>query len=67
MEFNTGCTTWTHNKTGKLYYVIIDDAIECTNGREDKHYVVYMSAETGLRFCREHNEFLRKFTKKETS
>lgn len=39
------------------------DVIECTNGREDKKYVVYMSAHTGMKFCRETYEFYQKFEK----
>ena len=31
----------THIKTGKTYFVIKRDVIECTNGREDKKYVIY--------------------------
>lgn len=63
MKFYTGCAKWKHNKTGNIYYVIVEDIIECTNGREDKVYVVYMSAHTGQKFCRERDEFYQKFTK----
>lgn len=49
-----------HNKTGNKYRVLIEDAIECTNGREDKHYVVY--CRDGLFFVREADEFKTKFT-----
>ena len=41
------------------------NVIECTNGREDKKYVVYMSAHTGMKFCREADEFYQKFEKYE--
>lgn len=63
MKFNTGCVAYTHNKTGNTYYLIMDNVIECTNGREEKKYVVYMSASTGMKFCREAEEFYQKFTK----
>lgn len=49
-----------HNKTGNKYHVLIEDAIECTNGREDKRYVVYYR--DGLFFVREADEFAAKFT-----
>lgn len=39
------------------------DVFECTNGREDKKYAVYMSAYTGMKFCREVDEFYQKFEK----
>ena len=39
------------------------DVIECTNGREDKKYVVYMSVYTSMKFCREADEFYQKFEK----
>lgn len=54
-----------HKKTGNIYYVVMDDVIECTNGREEKKYVVYMSASTGMKFCREADEFYQKFEKLE--
>ena len=49
-----------HNKTGNKQHVLIEDAIECTNGREDKHYVVYYR--DGMFFVREADEFAAKFT-----
>lgn len=49
----------THIKTGNDYTVLCDDIIECTNGREDKHYVLYTNG--NLLFCREKNEFEQKF------
>lgn len=63
MEFHTGTTMWKHKKTGKIYYVILQDVIECTNGREDIKYVVYMSAHNGMKFCRKAEEFYQKFEK----
>ena len=57
-----------HNKTGNLYAVLETDIIECTNGREEKKYVVYCSATNVVRpkiFCREQEEFYQKFTKYE--
>lgn len=54
-----GCVRAVHVKTGKRYTVLYDDVIECTNGREELHYVVYTD---GIRvFCREREEFRRKF------
>lgn len=61
MKFYTGTTKWKHKKTGNIYYLIKADVIECTNGREDKKYAVYMSAHNGLVFCREADEFYQKF------
>ena len=48
-----------HIKTGNLYTLIREDVIECTNGREEKMYVVY--TRNGKLFCREQQEFWRKF------
>lgn len=48
-----------HKKTGNIYNVIFDEAIECTNGREDKAYVVYQR--DGMTFVREAAEFWEKF------
>ena len=49
-----------HNKTGHIYCVLCDDAIECTNGREEKRYVIYTRA--SKIFVREYGEFMQKFT-----
>lgn len=49
-----------HIKTGNIYYIITDNAIECTNGREDIQMVVY--TRDGLIFTREYNEFMKKFS-----
>lgn len=51
-----------HNKTGNIYFVLQENVIECTNGREDKKYVVYKNG-SGMIFCREQEEFYQKFTK----
>lgn len=48
-----------HKKTGNIYHVLNDNVIECTNGREDIRYVVYYRE--GKTFCREYNEFIKKF------
>ena len=61
MKFYTGATKWKHKKTGNIYYLIINDAIECTNGREDIGYVVYTNG--NKIFCREAAEFYQKFTR----
>lgn len=54
---------WKHNKTGKVYDVL-DTAIECTNGREELKYVVYVRlAESTQLFVREKSEFEAKFTR----
>lgn len=53
---------WRHKKTGDLYRVIEDAAIDCTNTEEDKPMVVYVSAKREWPvFVREKNEFLDKF------
>lgn len=49
-----------HLKTGNVYVEIMRDIIECTNGREEKKYVVYKNNE-GMIFCREQEEFDSKF------
>lgn len=62
MMYNTKGIPYRHNKTGNTYYLLMDKVIECTNGREEKRYAVYMSASTGMIFCRESDEFYQKFT-----
>lgn len=52
-------TPVTHKKTGNRYYMLKRDIIECTNGREEKKYVLYYR--DGEFFCREQNEFNQKF------
>ena len=49
-----------HKKTGNVYSIVHDNVIECTNGREDRKYVVYQN-EAGMLFCREAGEFWQKF------
>ena len=62
----SGDNLYVHNKTGNLYILVQTDVIECTNGREDKKYVVYCSTATPVKvFCREQDEFYQKFTKYE--
>lgn len=51
-----------HKKTGNIYFVVHRGVIECTNGREDKRYVIYKNHSEQL-FCREEKEFDQKFTK----
>ncbi len=52
----------THIKTGDTYFVIKRDVIECTNGREDKKYVIYCKGIKDAKFfCREQEEFDKKF------
>lgn len=53
-----------HKKTGNMYILLNDDLIECTNGREDKKYCLYVNLE-GMVFIREHDEFYQKFEKYE--
>lgn len=48
-----------HIKTGNIYRVLYANVIECTNGREEKEYVVY--TRNGKVFCREAQEFWCKF------
>ena len=50
----------THKKTGNKYLVAVHPAIECTNGREEKEYVVYFNLK-GQMFVREAQEFNNKF------
>lgn len=50
-----------HKKTGNTYFLLNDELIECTNGREDKKYCLYVNLE-GMVFVREHDEFYQKFT-----
>lgn len=49
-----------HNKTGNIYYVITDKAIDCTNERDGERVVVY--TRDGMLFTREYKEFIKKFT-----
>lgn len=52
-------SVWKNKKTGNLYTVIYDEAIECTNGREDIDYTVYTNGDKI--FVRQTNEFYKKF------
>lgn len=53
---------FTHKKTGNTYFLLNDDLIECTNGREEKKYCLYANLE-GMVFVRERDEFYQKFEK----
>lgn len=55
-----------HKKTGNVYTLLMDGLIECTNGREDKTYVLYKNV-LGKRFVRERDEFMEKFEKVEAA
>lgn len=48
-----------HKKTGNIYYVMYDAAIDCTNERDGQRVVVY--TREGIVFVREYNEFIKKF------
>lgn len=49
-----------HKKTGNIYFLLNDNLIECTNGREEKKYCLYANLE-GTLFVRECGEFYQKF------
>ena len=51
-----------HKKTGNIYFLLNDNLIECTNGREEKKYCLYVNLE-GMVFIRERDEFYQKFEK----
>lgn len=51
-----------HKKTGNIYFLLNDDLIECTNGREEKKYCLYANKK-GMVFVRERDEFYQKFEK----
>lgn len=53
-----------HKKTGNMYFLLNDDLIECTNGREEKKYCLYANKK-GMIFVRERDEFYQKFEKYE--
>lgn len=53
---------FTHKKTGNIYILLNDELIECTNGREEKTYCLYVNLE-GMVFVRERDEFYQKFEK----
>lgn len=59
MGITFSATPVTHKKTGNRYYMLKRDIIECTNGREEKKYVLYYR--DGEFFCREQDEFDKKF------
>ena len=61
MTENNRLSVWKHKKTGNIYTVIYDEAIECTNGREDIDYTVYTNGDKI--FVRQTNEFYQKFEK----
>ena len=51
-----------HKKTGNMYFLLNDYLIECTNGRVEKKYCLYVNIE-GMVFVRERDEFYQKFEK----
>ena len=55
-------TKFIHKKTGNTYFLLNDDLIECTNGREEKKYCLYANKK-GMIFVRERDEFYQKFEK----
>ena len=66
MTENNKHSVWKNKKTGNLYVIIYDKAIECTNGREDIDYTVYTSINevkdmNDKIFVRQTNEFYQKF------
>ena len=68
MKENNKLSVWKHKKTGNLYVVIYDEAIECTNGREGIDYTVYTSINdvkdmNGKIFVRQTNNFYQMFEK----
>ena len=54
---------YVHIKTNNVYDVLLENVIECTNGREDTRYVLYCNDKNQW-FCREFEEFHKKFKKK---
>lgn len=60
-DFNFVATRYIHNKTGNVYYVLSAAAIDCTNSRDGTSVVIYTDGKH--MFVREHDEFLKKFTK----
>lgn len=59
MGITFSATPVTHKKTGNRYYMLKQNIIECTNGREEKKYVLYYR--DGEFFTREQKEFWNKF------
>ena len=59
MTDNNRLSVWKHKKTGNLYTVLYDEAIECTNGREGIDYTVYTNGDKI--FVRQTNEFYKNF------
>ncbi len=55
-----------HNKTGNIYQVTNDNAINATNERDGEEVVVYKNP-GGMVFVRNKDEFLKKFTEISTS
>ena len=55
-----------NNKNEKLYEVLSENLINCTNANDGQEMVFYVSLEgSGKKFCREKKEFFEKFTKVE--
>jgi len=52
-----------HIKTGRLYTVLYEDAINATNKDDGKEMVIYRRSSPGKHqlFCRDKEEFLQKF------
>ena len=55
-----------NNKNKKLYEILTEDLINCTNANDGQEMVLYVSLEAAeKKFCREKKEFFEKFTKAE--
>lgn len=59
-EHNVEVTIFRHLKTGKHYFKIGRELIQCTNGHEAETYIMYSD---GIRmYVREAEEFYQKFS-----
>jgi len=55
----------THDKTEKIY-LVLEEVIDCTNGREDGRMILYQDLK-GNKYVRTVKEFYMKFTPRDTS
>lgn len=50
-----------NKKNGKVYTVISDNGVDCTNARDGERVVIYTTEGSSRLFVREYKEFIDKF------
>ena len=53
---------FTHNKTGKLYFVMMENVLNCTNAQANEEQELCIYCDQKKFYAREKKEFFEKFT-----